>query len=98
MNASPGNYNTHSTSASTKTYLFQSQANTKEILPPKKKTFISSTFPPKQAKTQSNSRSMSEQLIPTIKQSTFDKLPNSDKGKFTTKNKYILSDAQQSRN
>ena len=98
MNASPGNYNTHSASASTETYLFQSQPNTKEILPTKKKTFISSTFPPKQAKTQSNSRSVSEQLIPTIKQSTFDKLPNSDKGKFTTKNKYILSDAQQSRN
>ena len=67
MNASPGNYNTLSTSASTKTYLFQSQPNTKEILPTKKKTFISSTFPPKQAKTQSNSRSLSEQLIPRIK-------------------------------
>ena len=95
MNASPGNYNTHSTSASTKTYLFQSQANTKEILPPKKKTFISSTFPPKQAKTQSNSRPVSKQLIPTIKQSTLDELPNSDKGNFNTKNKYVLSNNQE---
>ena len=41
---------------------------------------------------------MSKQLIPTIKQSTLDKLPNSDKGNFTTKNKYILSVAQQPRN
>ena len=69
MNAPPGKYNTHSTSASTETYLLQSQPNTKEILPTKKKTLISSTFPPKQAKTQSNSRPVSKQLIPTIKQS-----------------------------
>ena len=41
---------------------------------------------------------MSKQLIPTIKQSTLDELPNSDKGKFTTKNKYILTDVQQPRN
>ena len=89
MNASPGKYNTHSTSASTETYLLQSQPNTKEILPTKKKTLISSTFPPKQAKTQSNSRPVSKQLIPTIKQSTLVELPSSDKGKFTTKNKYV---------
>ena len=98
MNASSGKYNTHSTSASTETYLLQSQPNTKEILPTKKKTLISSTFPSKQAKTQSNSRPVSKQLIPTIKQSTLDKLPNSDKGNFTTKNKYILSDLQQAKN
>ena len=98
MNASPGKYNTHSTSASTETYLLQSQPNTKEILSTKKKTLISSTFSPKQAKTQSNSRPVSKQLIPTIKQSTLDELPNSDKGKFTTKNKYILTDVQQPRN
>ena len=36
MNAPPGKYNTHSTSASTETYLLQSQPNTKEILPIKK--------------------------------------------------------------
>ena len=41
---------------------------------------------------------MSKQLIPTIKQSTLDELPNSDKGNFTTKNKYILSDVQQANN
>ena len=52
MNASPGKYNTHSTSASTETYLLQSQPNTKEILPTKKKTLISSTFQLKQTKTQ----------------------------------------------
>ena len=98
MNASPGKYNTHSTSASTETYLLQSQPNTEEILSTKKKTLISSTFSPKQAKTQSNSRPVSKQLIPTIKQSTLDELPNSDKGKFTTKNKYILTDVQQPRN
>ena len=91
MNASPGKYNTHSTSASTETYLLQSQPNTKEILPTKKKTLISSTFPLKQAKTQSTSKPMSKQLIPTIKQSTLAELPSSDKGKFTTKNKYMLS-------
>ena len=55
MNASSGNYDTHSTSASTETYLLQSQPNTKEILPTKKKTLISSTtLPPKHAKTQSS--------------------------------------------
>ena len=37
-------------------------------------------------------------MIPKIKQSTLEELPNSDKGKFTTKNKYILSDVQQPRN
>ena len=37
-------------------------------------------------------------MIPTIKQSTPDKLPNSGKGNFTTKNKYILSDVQQASN
>ena len=98
MNASPGKYNTHSTSASTETYLLQSQPNTKEILPTKKKTLISSTFPLKQVKTQSNSRPVSKQLIPTIKQSTLVELPSSDKGKFTTKNKYTLSAVQQPRN
>ena len=95
MNASPGKYTTHSTSASTETYLLQSQPNTKEILPTKKKALISSTFPPKQAKTQSNSRPVSKQLIPTIKQSTLDELPNSDKGNFNTKNKYVLSNNQE---
>ena len=98
MNASSGKYNTHSTSASTETYLLQAQPNIKEILPTKKKTLISSTFPPKQAKTQSNSRPVPKQSIPTIKQSTLDELPNLDKGKFTTRNKYILSDVQQPRN
>ena len=33
-----------------------------------------------------------------IKHSTLDELPNSDKGNFITKNKYILSDVQQPRN
>ena len=98
MNVSPGKYTTHSTSASTETYILQSQPNTKEILPTKKKTLISSTFPPKQAKSQSNSRPVSKQLIPMIKQSTLVELPSSDKGKFTTKNKYILSAVQQPRN
>ena len=41
---------------------------------------------------------MSKQLIPTIKQSTLDELPNSDKGNLTTKNKYILNDVQQPKN
>ena len=41
---------------------------------------------------------MSKQLIPKIKQSTLVELPSSDNGKFTTKNKYILSTAQQPRN
>ena len=67
MNASPENYNTHSTFASTETYLLQSQPNTKEILPTKKKTLISTTFPPKQAKTQSSLTPVSKQLIPMIK-------------------------------
>ena len=98
MNASPGNYNIHSTPASTETYLLQSQPNTKEVIPTKKKTLISTTFPPKQAKTQPSPTPVSKQLIPTIKQSTPDKLPNSDKGNFTTKNKYILSDVQQANN
>ena len=48
--------------------------------------------------TQANSRPVSKQLTPTIKQSTLNELPNSDKGKFTTKNKYILTDVQQPRN
>ena len=52
MNTSPGNYNTHLTSASTEIYLLQSQPNTKQILPTKRK-LISTTFPPKQAKTRS---------------------------------------------
>ena len=98
MNASPGKYNTHSTSASTETYLLQSQPNAKEILPTKKKTLILSTFPRKQAKTQSTSRPVSKQLIPAIKQSTLVELLSSNKGKFTTKNKYILSAVQQPRN
>ena len=72
----------------TETYLLQSQPNTKEILPTKKKTLISLTFPPKQAKSQSNSRPVSKQLIPMIKQSTLVELPSSDKDQFTTKNKY----------
>ena len=33
-----------------------------------------------------------------IKHSALDELPNSDKGNFITKNKYILSDVQQPRN
>ena len=41
---------------------------------------------------------MSTQFIPTIKQSTLDELSNSDKGNFTTKNKYILNDVQQANN
>ena len=41
---------------------------------------------------------MSKQLIPTIKQSTLVELLSSNKGKFTTKNKYILSTVQQPRN
>ena len=98
MNASPGKYTTHSTSASTETYLLQSQPNTKEILPTKKKTLISTTFPPKQAKTQSISTPVSKQLIPTIEQSTLDELPNTDKDNFITKNKYILSHVQQANN
>ena len=97
MSTSPGNYNTHSTSASTEIYLLQSQPNTKQILPTKRK-LISITFPPKQAKTQSISTPVSKQLTPTIKQSTLDELPNSDKGNLTTKNKYILNDVQQPRN
>ena len=52
MNASPGNYNIHSTPASTETYPLQSQPNTNETIPTKNKTLISITFPPKQAKTQ----------------------------------------------
>ena len=96
MNAPPGNYNTHSTSASTETQLPQSQPNTKEVLPTK--MLISATFPSKQAKTQSNSRPLSKQLISTIKQSRLDEIPNSDKGNFVTKNKYILSNVQQPRN
>ena len=91
-------HHTHLTSAFTEIYLLQSQPNAKEILPTNKKTLISSTFPPKQAKTQSNSTPVSKQLIPAIKQSTLDELPNSDKGKFNTKNKYILNDVQQPKN
>ena len=98
MNASPENYNIHSTPASTEAYLLQSQPNTKEILPTKRKTLISTTFPQKQAKAQSSSTPLSKQLIPTIKQSAPDELSNSDKGNFTTKNKYILSDVQQVNN
>ena len=100
MNTSPRNYNTHSTSATIKTYLLQSQPSTvtKEILPTKKKILISTTFPPKLAKTQSSSTPVTKQLIPTIKQSTLDELRNSDKSNFTTKNKYILSDLQQASN
>ena len=77
MNASPRNYNTHSTSPTTETYVLQSQPYTKEILPTKKKNLISATFPMKQAKTQSISIPVSKQLIPTIKQSRLDELPNS---------------------
>ena len=98
MNASPRNYNTHSTSTTTETYLLQSQPYTKAILPTKKKNLISITFPPKQAKTQSSSTPVSKQLIPAIKQSRLDEFPNSDKGIFTTKNKFILSDVQQACN
>ena len=98
MNASPVNYNIHSTPASTEAYLLQSQPNTKEILPTKTKTLISTTFPQKQAKAQSSSTPLSKQLIPMIKQSAPDELSNSDKGNFTTKNKYISSDVQQVNN
>ena len=38
------------------------------------------------------------QLISTMKQSTLDELSNSDKGNFTTKNKYILSNVLQANN
>ena len=51
-----------------------------------------------QAKTQSTSTPASKQLTLMIKQSALDELPNSDKGNFTTKNKYILSNAQQASN
>ena len=98
MNASPENYNIHSSPASTEAYLLQSQPNTKEILPTKRKTLISTTFPQKHAKAQSSSTPLSKQLIPTIKQSAPGELSNSDKGNFTTKNKYILSDVQQVNN
>ena len=47
----------------------------KKSYPQKKKTFISTTFSPKQAKTQSSSTPKSKQLIPTIKQSTPHELP-----------------------
>ena len=94
----PWMHHTHLTSAFTEIYLLQSQPNAEEILPTNKKTLISSTFPPKQAKTQSNSTPVSKQLIPAIKQSTLDELLNSDKGKFTTKNKYILNNVQQPKN
>ena len=67
MNVPHGNYNTHSTFAFTETYLLQSQPNTKEILFTKKKTLISTTFPPKQAKTQSSLTPVSKQSIPMIK-------------------------------
>ena len=95
MNTSPRNYKTQSTTATIKPYLLRSQPSTvtKEILPTKK-PLISTTFPPKQAKTQSSSTPVSKQLIPTTKQSTLDELLNSNKGNFTTKNKYILSDVQ----
>ena len=76
MNASPRNYDTHSTST-TETYVLQSQPYTKEILPTKKKNLISATFSMKQAKIQSISTPVSKQLIPTIRQSRLDELPNS---------------------
>ena len=90
MYASTRNYNTHWTTATTESYLLQSQPN--KILRTKKTILISITLP---TKTQSISTPVSKQLIPTIKQSTLHELPNSDKGNFTTKNKYILSDVQQ---
>ena len=73
-------------------YIYYNHNQIKRNLTLKKKTFISTTFPPKQAKTQSSSTPVSKQSIPVIKQSTTDQLPNSDKGSFTTKNKYILSE------
>ena len=79
-------------------YIYYNHNQIKRNLTLKKKTFISTTFPPKQAKTQSSSAPVSKQSIPVIKQSTTDQLPNSDKGSFTTKNKYILSDVQQAKN
>ena len=100
INTSPRNYNTHSTSGTIKVYQTQSQPKivTKEIIPTKKKTLISKTFPPKQAKTQSSSTPVSKQMIPTIKQSAPDELPTSDKSNFTTKNKCILNIVQQANN
>ena len=70
----------------------------KKSYPQKKKTLISTTFPPKQAKAQSSSTPVSMQLISTMKQSTLDEHPKLDKGNFTTKNKYILSNVQQANN
>ena len=74
-------------------YQTQSQPKivTKEIIPTKKKTRISKTFPPKQTKTQSSSIPVSNQMIPTIEQSASDELSASDKSNFTTKNKCILN-------
>ena len=37
-------------------------------------------------------------MIPTIKQSAVDELPNSDKSNFTTKQKCILSNVHQASN
>ena len=70
----------------------------KKSFPQKKKTLISTTFPPKQAKTRSISTPMSKQLIPMIEQATLDELPNTVKDNFIIKNKYILSDVQQANN
>lgn len=58
-------YNTHSTFRTNKTYLTQSQPKLvkKDILPTKKKTPISTIFPPEQFKTQSSSMSLSKHLI-----------------------------------
>ena len=44
INASPGNYNTHSTSASTETYLLQSRPNTKKSYPQKRKLSFQQLF------------------------------------------------------
>ena len=97
INTSPRNYKTHSISGTIKAYQTQSQPKivTKEIIPTKKKTLISKTFPLKQAKTQSSSTPVSKQMIPTIKQSAPDELPTSGKSNFTTKNKCIRNIVQQ---
>ena len=99
MNTLTGNHNTPLNSCFHWNISTTITTKYKRNLPSKKKTLISTIFPSKQAKTPSSSTpAVSKQLIPTIKQSTSDKLPNLDKGHFTNKNKYILTDAQQANN
>ena len=98
MNTLTGNHNTPLNSCFHWNISTTITTKYKRNLPSKKKTLISTIFPSKQAKTPSRSTSLSKQLIPTIKQSTSDKLPNLDKGHFTNKNKYILTDVQQANN